>query len=273
MIPIPSTECSGTKARVTSAEPPSITTDGTHFDAASMITFGEKLGYALRPDRALLDFEQPLYSNGPLDRQDECSATLGAASALQVVSTATQGDYTGGQAIGHLGSAGAFSYNRRNLLPLAGARSLQADFIPGDTGFDDEANADSSLLVAGWGADAGGDGRFSDREAAIGLGLDPTGVFRIQIEAQSYLTTPFTYQKDRWYRLILTWSESSFFKFIFGFATADLWGGIRNRQLFSPAHPTGDTLPGRMVARPDSMESGLRHPFRGASEFQLPDHR
>jgi len=183
------------------------TTDGTHFDIASMITFGERLGYALRPDRATLDFEQPIYANGPLHRQDEFSATLGAASALEVVSTATQGEYSGGQAAGHPGASGAFSFNRRNLLPLSGARSLQADFFAGDTGFDDESDADSSLLVAVWGVDTGGDGRFFDSEAAIGLGLDSSATFRIQIGAQSYLATPFTYQPDQWYRLTLTWSE------------------------------------------------------------------
>ena len=171
------------------------TTDGTHFDTPSMITYGERVGYAFRPDRNTLNFEQPIYTTGALDRQDEWSA----ASALEVVATTSLGEYSGGRAAGHPGASGTFNFNRRNLLPLAGARSMQADFFAGD--------AASSLLVAAWGLDAGTDGQFSDSETAIGLGLDSAGTFRIQIGAQSHLASSFTYQTDRWYRLSLTWSE------------------------------------------------------------------
>ena len=172
------------------------TFEGTHFDTPSMITFGERVGYAFRPDRNTLDFEQPISTTGALDRQDEWSA----ASALEVVATLTQGEYSGGQAAGHPGSTGTFNFNRRNLLPLAGARSMQAEFFAGEV--------DSALLIAGWGLDAGVDGQFSEAETAIGLGLDSTGTFRIQIGAQSHLASAFTYQAARWYRLTLNWSES-----------------------------------------------------------------
>ena len=171
------------------------TTDGTHFDTPSMITYGERVGYAFRPDRNTLNFEQPIYTTGALDRQDEWSA----ASGLEVVATASQGEYSGGQAAGHAGASGNFNFSRRNLLPLSGARSMQADFFAED--------ADSSLLISGWGLDVGSDGQFSEAETAIGLGLDATGTFRIQIGAQSHLASAFTYQADRWYRLTLTWSE------------------------------------------------------------------
>lgn len=67
----------------------------------------------------------------------------------------------------------------------------------------------ASLLVAGWGEDANDDGQFSAGETAIGLGFDPTGVFRIQLGGQAYLSTGFSYQADRWYRLSLTWSNPS----------------------------------------------------------------
>jgi hypothetical protein len=185
-----------------------VTSDAdTHFDTPSMVTFGERLGHSLLPERDTLDFEIPVCATGALDRQDECAATDGLTSALQVVATAAQGEYAGGQAAGHKGASGAYYFTRRHLLPLAGVRSLQADFFPGDTGYDDEADADSSLLVAGWGVDAVGDGLFNDAEAAIGLGLHHTGTFRIQIGATSHLATGFTYQTDRWYRLTLNWSE------------------------------------------------------------------
>ena len=179
----------------------------THFDTASMVTFGRRLGHALLPDRDKIDFEAPLYATGALDRQDECAATGGITSALQVVATITQGEYTGGQAAGHVGASGTYPFTRRNLLPLSGTRTLQADFFPGDTGYDNEADADSSLLVAGWGVDAGNDGLFNDAEAAIGLGLHETGTFRIQIGGTTYLATGFSYLTDRWYRLTLSWSE------------------------------------------------------------------
>jgi hypothetical protein len=179
----------------------------THFDTSSMVTFGERLGHALLASRDTLDFEIPTCAIGALDRQDECAATDGLTSALQVVTTANQGEYTGGQAAGHIGANGAYSFTRRNLLPLAGARSLQADFFPGDTGYDGGADADSSLLVAGWRDDASGDGLFNDAETAIGIGLHQGGNFRIQIGGTTHLSTGFTYQTDRWYRLTLNWSD------------------------------------------------------------------
>lgn len=179
----------------------------THFDTSSMATFGKRLGHALLPDRKVIDFEIPTYATGALDRQDECAANDGLASVLQVATTAPQGEYPGGQAAGHVGTGGAHFFTRRHLLPLTAARSIQADFFPGDSGYDNEADADSTLLVAGWGADAGNDGLFSEAEAAIGLGLHQSGTFRIQIGGTTHLSTGFTYQIDRWYRLILTWSE------------------------------------------------------------------
>lgn len=179
----------------------------THFDTSSMVTFGERLGYALLSNRDTINFEAPIYATGALDRQDECAATNGILSPLLVVATAAQGEYTSGQAAGHVGAAGAYQFTRRNLLPLAGTRTLMADFFSGDTGYDNEADADSSLLVAGWGADAGNDGLFNDAEAAIGLGLNQTGTFRIQIGGTTHLATGFSYQIDRWYRLTLNWSE------------------------------------------------------------------
>ena len=184
-----------------------VTFEGTHFTTASMATFGQRLGHALLPDRDVLDFEPQSYAIGALDRQDEWAATDGLDSVLEVVATSSQGDYPGGQAAGHVGASGAYHFTRRHMLPLAGARSLQADFFPGDTGYDDEADADSTLLVAGWGTDVGEDGVFSDSEAAIGLGLHQSGTFRIQVGSQTHLATPFTYQTDRWYRLTLNWSE------------------------------------------------------------------
>lgn len=183
-----------------------VTTDNTHFDTASDITMGQRLGFALRPDRTVLDFEAPICAVGPLNRQDECSATLGLGSPLEVVSTTAQGEYPGGQAAGHPGASGAFHFTRRNFLPLESANSLQADFFGGDAGFDDQGNANSSLLVAGWIDGAGKDGQFSEAETAIGLGLDSSGRFRVQVGAES-LTSSLTYQIDRWYRLTLTWSE------------------------------------------------------------------
>ena len=172
-----------------------ITTDGTHFNTASMLTYGERLGNAFIPDRSVLAFDQPVYFTDALDRQDEWSA----ASELVIAATAAQGEYTGGQAAGLLDVTGTFTANRRNMLPLASARSMQADFFAGDT--------DSSLLVAGWLADANGNLQFSENETAIGLGLDSTGTFRVQVGSQSNLTSSFNYQADRWYRLTLTWSE------------------------------------------------------------------
>jgi hypothetical protein len=182
------------------------TSDGTHFTASSMVTFGERLGHALLPGRDTLDFEIPTCAPGALDRQDEFAATDGLASALQVAAAAVQGEYSAGQAAGHVGAGGAHFFTRRNLLPLSAARSMQADFFPGDAGYDNEADADSSLLVAGWGADAGSDGLFNEAESAIGLGLHHTGAFRIQIGATTYLSGS-GYQIDRWYRLTLGWSE------------------------------------------------------------------
>jgi hypothetical protein len=179
----------------------------THFDTSSMATFGKRLGHSLLPDREVIDFEVPVYATGALDRQDECAATGGLASVLQVVTTAAQGEYPGGQAAGHVGTGGAHLFTRRHLLPLAAARSMQADFFPGDSGYDNEADADSTLLVAGWGADAGNDGLFNEAETAIGLGLHHTGTFRIQIGGTTHLATGFNYQTDRWYRLKLDWSE------------------------------------------------------------------
>ncbi len=185
-----------------------VTGDGTHFTTAAMTVYGGRLGQALAPGRTLVDFEAPAFGAGALDRQDEFAATGGATSALQVVATTAQGEYAGGQAAGHVGASGAYYATRRELLPLASARSLQADFFPGDSGYDNHGDADSSLLVAVWGADAGNDGQFTDVEAAIGFGLNQTGTFRVQIGAQTYLATSFTYQIDRWYRLTLTWSEA-----------------------------------------------------------------
>ena len=183
-----------------------VTFEGTHFTTSSMVTFGGRLGHALLPDRNTLDFEIPTCASGALDRQDECAATDGLTSPLQVVSTASQGEYPGGQAAGHKGGSGDYNFARRNLLPLADARSMQADFFPGDTGYDNQADADSSLLVAGWGADAGADGLFTEVEAAIGMGLHHTGIFRIQIGGTTHLASGFNYQIDRWYRLTLNWS-------------------------------------------------------------------
>lgn len=184
-----------------------VTFEGTHFNTSAMITLGSRLGYALLPDRRMIDFESPSYSTGALDRQDECAAGDGPDSALQVVATTTQGEYNGGQAAGHKGATGVHSFTRRNLLPLASARSIQADFFPGDNGYDGEADADTSLLVAGWGADAGNDGRFDEAETAIGLGLYQDGTFRIQIGGTTHTSDGFHYQIDRWYRLTLDWSE------------------------------------------------------------------
>ncbi len=179
----------------------------THFDTSSMVTFGGRLGQALLPDREVIDFEAPAYATGALDRQDECAATGGLSSVLQVAATAAQGEYAAGQAAGHVGTGGAHFFTRRHLLPLAAARSMQADFFPGDNGYDNEADADSSLLLAGWGADTGSDGLFNEAESAIGLGLHHTGTFRIQIGGTTHLSTGFNYQSDRWYRLTLDWSE------------------------------------------------------------------
>jgi hypothetical protein len=203
----------------------------THFDTASMVTFGERLGHAFRPDRNTLDFEIPTCATGALDRQDECAATDGLASVLQVATTAAQGESTAGQAAGHVGTGGAHYFTRRHLLPLATARSMQADFFPGDTGYDNETDADSSLLVAAWGADAGNDGLFNEAESAIGLGLHHTGTFRLQLGATTHLATGFNYQTDRWYRLILNWTEPDA-------------GGNRTVQLFARDLSTGTDLNG-----------------------------
>lgn len=180
------------------------TGDGTHFTTRAMTVFGERLGDALRPDRQVINFERPIYATGSLDRQDECAASN---ANLWVVSTAAQGEYTAGQAAGHTGVSATYFFTRRNALPLASARSMQADFFPGDAGYDNNGVADSSLLVAGWGTDAGNDGLFTEAETAIGLGLNLNGNFRIQIGGTTHLSTGFNYQIDRWYRLTLTWSE------------------------------------------------------------------
>lgn len=179
------------------------TFEGTHFTTAAMITFGERLGHAFRGDRDTLNFNIPTCATGPLDRQDECAANSG----ITVETTAGQGEYNGGQAVGHKGSSGSFFFTRRHMLPLDDARTMQADFFPGDAGYDNEADADSSLLVAGWAADAGNDGLFSEAETAIGFGVHHTGTFRIQVGANAHPANGFNYQTDRWYRLTLRWSE------------------------------------------------------------------
>lgn len=204
-----------------------VTFEGTHFTTASMTTFGERLGHALRTNRDTLDFNIPTCSAGALDRQDECAGTSG----LTVAATATQGEYTGGQAAGHVGTGGAYNFTRRHMLPLDGARSMQADFFPGDSGYDNEADADSSLLVSGWGVDAGNDGQFAEAESAMGFGLHHTGTFRIQIGATSHLATGFIYQTDHWYRLNLSWSEPDA-------------GGNRTVSLFARDRSTGTDLNG-----------------------------
>ena len=212
----------------------------THFDTPSLITLGGRLGHALLPERDTIDFEAPSYAAltlvpavvvAQLDRQDECAATGGLTSDLRVVTTSNQGEYTGGQAAGHPGASGAHFFTRRNLLPLAGANSMQADFFPGDIGFDDQGDADSTLLVAGWGTDANSDGSFSDSEAAIGLGLHQDGTFRIQIGNTLHLATGFSYQIDRWYRLTLSW-------------TAPDAGGNRTVSLVARDLSTGTDLNG-----------------------------
>jgi hypothetical protein len=171
------------------------TSDSTHFDAPSMITFGQRVGFAFRPDRTVFDFEAPVVAAGPLDRQDEWAADAG----ITVVNTSSLGEYSGGQAVGPGASTGLSSFNRRHALPLASANSMQCEV------YADAANA--TLLLAGWADDTNTNGRFSANEAAVGLGLDSSGAFQIRIGDQTYLSSGFSYQVGHWYRLSLTWSD------------------------------------------------------------------
>ncbi len=180
--------------------------DQSHFNTQAMTIYGERVGYAFLPNREILDFEIPIYATGPLDRQDEFAATDGVDSSLQVVATSSQGEYVSGQAAGHKGATGGHYCTRRHLIPLKKASTMQADFFPGNVGFDNQADADSSLLIAGWGVDADSDGVFTEAETAIGFGVYHTANFRIQIGSQTYLSTE-TYQTDHWYRLTLSWTN------------------------------------------------------------------
>jgi hypothetical protein len=183
------------------------TFEGTHFTTQAMVDFGGRLAETFLLNHRVVDFEAPLFAPGALDRQGEFAVSGGGNGQTQVVATVPQGDYPGGQAVGLVGAGEGENFSRRQVVPLASARSLQADFFPGDTGYDNQADADSVLLVAGWAADPDGDGHFTAAETAVGCGLDASGTFVIQLWARTHPATPFVYQVDRWYRLTLDWTE------------------------------------------------------------------
>ena len=177
----------------------------THFNTMSMTAFGQRYGNDALRSFTTINFDAPLFTTWALDRQNDFSST--DPTQPTVVTTTTQGAYQGGQAAGHVGSAGAYYFNRREVLPLASLYSMRADFFAGDTGYDNDSLADSSLRVRGWINDADQNGNFSDSEASIGFGLEDDGRFVIRAGSTIARSTGALYQTDRWYRLTLDWTD------------------------------------------------------------------
>lgn len=171
------------------------TYDGTHFDAASMISFGQRLGALLRGQERILGFEEPAFSVGNLDRQFDFSADAG----LDVVASAASGEYPGGQAVGNPTLASPLAGEVERIHPLSAARSMVAEFLP--------SQSDSTLLVAGWAGDTNTNETFNTSETGIGMGLNSDSSFFLRTGANLHLSTGFSYQPGHWYRLTTSWTE------------------------------------------------------------------
>ncbi len=166
----------------------------THFDTASAIRYGERLGKLMVGHGRVIGFEAPAFTVSGLDRQNDFSADAG----VLIVPTNPDGEYSGGQAAANTTPASGTSAHLQGVLPLASARGMQADFHPAQT--------DSALSVAGWAQDTNADGRFDPSETGIGMGLGADGLFFIRVGGTVFPATGFNYQADHWYRLTASWT-------------------------------------------------------------------
>lgn len=168
--------------------------ENTHFNTASMIRYGQRLGKMLTESGRVIDFETPAYTTGSLDRQNDFSVD----PAITVQATAASGEYPAGQAVGDLTTAEDHCGDRHRFIPLRDSREMKADFYP--------KFSDSTLLVAGWSADTNLNKRFDPDETGIGMGLSSDGLFQLRIGNTVHPSTRFPYQASHWYRLIASWT-------------------------------------------------------------------
>ncbi len=229
------------------------TTDGTHFDTLSMVAYGERLGSVLAGHGRWIDFESPAFTPGDLDRQNDFSAPGGVVT---VTTTESQGDYQGGQAAGNLTSSGDFSFHREGVLPLSGARSMQADFLAGQAG--------SSLSAGGWEVDRDGDGQFDGGETGIAMGLHASGVFHLQTAGAVQLAAGFPYQAGHWYRLTSTWSDPD--------GTGDRQVALRVRDLSAAQDLNGGQAVAVMTFGPQAVDPARWHGLGMRVHRGLIDH-
>ncbi|MEP4078355.1 sialate O-acetylesterase [Haloferula sp.] len=166
----------------------------THFDTASVITFGLRLGETFIGQGTVIDFEEPEYTVSGLDRQNDFSAD----ADIEVVATTISGEYPGGQAAGNTILSSDLYAERVGVLPLSGARAMEAELNP--------TQADSTLLVAGWEEDTNSNGAFDVSETGIGMGLGANGLFLLRSGGTDYPSTGFPYQSGHWYRLNASWT-------------------------------------------------------------------
>lgn len=159
-----------------------------------MITYGKRLGEMLTNSGRVIDFEQPAYDTGTLNRQNDFSTD----STITVQAAAASGEYPAGQAVGNLVAGADFCGDLRRVLPLSDAREMTADFYP--------SQAASSLVVGGWAADTNSNDRFDADEAEIGMGLGSDGLFLLRFGSTLHPATGFSYEADHWYRLTASWT-------------------------------------------------------------------
>ena len=189
-----------------------LNTDNIHFNAVGQVSMGLRWASVYKGTLDALSFESLWYGQGLLERQDNWAYATTQPTGL-VTATATQGEYLGGQAAGHVGSSGEVFFGRLGSAPLLDAHTMSADFFPGDAGYDGDGVPNSSLQVFGWKSDSNGDRYFSVNEAAVGFGLNPTGaatgggVFMVKTLAGTVLATGFPYKIDNWYNVRLTWTD------------------------------------------------------------------
>ena len=210
-----------------------LTSDGTHFDSPSMIEFGLRLGELFLGQGPLIDFEEPAYSTAELDRQNDFESELG----ITITTTSNSGEYSAGQALtDSLGTTPLTAF-RENVLPLAQAQALQAEFFP--------TQPNSSLLVAGWQTDTNHNNLFDPSETSLGLGLGNDGLFHLRVGSTLTTSGGFPYQSNTWYRLTASWDtpDSSNLTQISLFARdltngIDLNGGAAIASITAPLNPS-----------------------------------
>lgn len=166
----------------------------THFDTGSIITYGKRLGEMLTESGRVINFEQPAYDTGTLNRQDDFSTDPN----ITVQTTSVSGEYPGGQAVGNLVTNADLCGDLRRVLPLNNAREMKADFYPDQ--------ADSSLLAGGMASDSNTNDRFDPDEAEIGMGLGSDGLFHLRFGNTLHPSIGFPYQAGHWYRLTVSWT-------------------------------------------------------------------